>query len=315
MQPATKTSAEESQAATVWRSVLTGFDRNLAANGMAEHTRRAYAVDLTQFALWAARARLRPIDVDHRLVRRYAAHLSEAGCDGKPCAKPTVARKLSALRSLFRYLLERQDTEQNPADLVQGPRRQRKLPRVLSRSEMRSLLEGIPAATPMDMRDRAMLELAYSCGLRSAEIVTLDVDSVDFDAEELRVRGKGSRIRVVPVGEPAQEALKLYLARGRPVLETGDDEQALFLSKRGRRLSGSDVRRRLEIWVRQAAVAGRVSPHALRHSFATHLLDGGADLRSIQELLGHESITTTQIYTRVESERLRKAYAQSHPRA
>lgn len=313
--PAATTNAEESHAATAWRAELWKFDERLAAHGMATHTRRAYAVDLTQFALWAARARLRPIDVDHRLVRRYAAHLSEAGCKGRPCAKATVARKLSALRSLFRFLVERQDIEQNPADLVQGPRRQRKLPRVLSMSEARSLLEAIPATTAMEMRDRAMLELAYSCGLRSAEIVALDLDSADFDAEELRVSGKGSRVRITPIGEPAQDALRLYLSRGRPALGDGDDERALFLSKRGRRLSGSDVRRRLEIWVRHAAVAGRVSPHALRHSFATHLLDGGADLRSIQELLGHESITTTQIYTRVESERLRRAYAQSHPRA
>jgi integrase/recombinase XerC/integrase/recombinase XerD len=160
-----------------------------------------------------------------------------------------------------------------------------------------------------------MLELAYACGLRAEEIVNLDLDAPDFDSESLRVTGKGSKTRIVPMGEPAQRALERYLEAARPALAENRDERALFLSRRGRRLSPSDIRRRLERWVREAAVAGHVSPHTLRHSFATHLLEGGADLRSIQELLGHASVSTTQVYTRVEPGRLRSEYARSHPRA
>ena len=160
-----------------------------------------------------------------------------------------------------------------------------------------------------------MLELAYSCGLRCEEIVSLDVDSFDFETEQLRVLGKGSKERLLPVGEPAQRALRRYTERGRHALASGNRERALFLSKSGRRLSNSDVTRRLGLWVREAAIGGGVSPHSLRHSFATHLLEGGADLRTIQELLGHASISTTQVYTRVDAARLRDAYAATHPRA
>jgi integrase/recombinase XerC/integrase/recombinase XerD len=160
-----------------------------------------------------------------------------------------------------------------------------------------------------------MLELAYSSGLRCAELVALDRDSIDFEGEVVRVRGKGGKERIVPLGEPAQRAVSEYLSRARPTLVADRAEQALLVSKSGRRLSPSDVTRRLALAVRRTSIAGRVSPHALRHSFATHMLEGGADLRSIQELLGHSSISTTQIYTRVEPSRLREAYAGAHPRA
>jgi site-specific recombinase XerD len=186
---------------------------------------------------------------------------------------------------------------------------------VLRPDELAALLDRIPASTPLELRDRAMLEVAYACGLRAEELVNLEVSSVGFDTEELRVEGKGSKTRIVPAGEPALRAVARYLERARPALASGDGDQALFLSKSGRRLSTSDVRRRLRVWARHAAVQGGISPHTLRHSFATHLLEGGADLRSIQELLGHASISTTQIYTRVESARLKSAYARSHPRA
>jgi integrase/recombinase XerC/integrase/recombinase XerD len=204
---------------------------------------------------------------------------------------------------------------QNPVDLVPSPKRPRGLPKVLRPDELSALLDAIPASTPLEIRDRALFEIAYGCGLRAEELVNLDVAGVGFDAEELRVEGKGAKTRIVPAGEPALRAVGRYLERARPALAAGDGEQALFLSKSGRRLQTSDVRRRLRVWARHAAVQGGLSPHALRHSFATHLLEGGADLRSIQELLGHASISTTQIYTRVESARLRSAYAKSHPRA
>ena len=186
---------------------------------------------------------------------------------------------------------------------------------MLKAAEVAALLDRIPADTALALRDRALFELAYASGLRAEELVNLDLDAIDFDGEQVRVEGKGDKTRFVPTGEPALRAIDRYLTRGRPALLTADATPALFLSKSGRRLSTSDVRRRLRVWARQAAGAAGASPHALRHSFATHLLDGGADLRSIQELLGHASISTTQVYTRVESARLRSAYARSHPRA
>jgi site-specific recombinase XerD len=226
-----------------------------------------------------------------------------------------VARKLAAIRGLYDFLVREERAGQNPANLVSSPKREQKLPRVLSAEQVRDLLERIPARTPLELRDRAMLELAYSCGLRCEEIVNLDRGSLDYESEQVRVLGKGGRERLLPVGEPARRALERYESKGRHVLATDPAEKALFLSKSGRRLSNSDVTRRLGLWVREAALAGGVSPHSLRHSFATHLLEGGADLRTIQELLGHSSISTTQIYTRIDAARLRDAYAATHPRA
>jgi integrase/recombinase XerC/integrase/recombinase XerD len=293
-----------------WDAALGEYDRDLRARGSAERTRRAYAVDLGGFVEWCSPQGLGPGDIRHRDVRRYAAGLSSAGA-----APATVARKLAAVRGLFGFLVRTERAGQNPAELVSSPKRSEKLPKVLSTEQMRSLLERIPTRTPLELRDRAMLELAYSCGLRCEEIVNLDQGALDFETEQLRVLGKGSKERILPVGEPAQRALERYLERGRRALATDTREPALFLSKSGRRLSNSDVTRRLGLWTREAALAAGVSPHSLRHSFATHLLEGGADLRTIQELLGHASISTTQVYTRVDAARLRDTYAASHPRA
>jgi site-specific recombinase XerD len=293
-----------------WDAALAEYDRDLHARGSAERTRRAYGVDLGGFVEWVQPQGLGPTDVRHRDVRRYAAGLSAAGA-----APATVARKLASIRGLYGFLVRTERAGSNPAELVSSPKRSEKLPQVLSTEQMRKLLERIPAGTPLELRDRAMLELAYSCGLRCEEIVNLDADSVDFESEQLRVLGKGSKTRILPIGEPAQLALRRYLERGRRALATEPREQALFLSKSGRRLSNSDVTRRLGLWTREAALAAGVSPHSLRHSFATHLLEGGADLRTIQELLGHASISTTQVYTRVDAARLRDTYAASHPRA
>jgi site-specific recombinase XerD len=293
-----------------WDEALIGFDRDSRARSVAERSRRAYGVDLGQFTEWAKGRGLEPDRVRHRDVRRYGAGLSQEGA-----APATVARKLAAIRGLFDFLVRTERITQNPADLVSSPKLDQKLPQVLSGEQARALLETIPARTPLELRDRAMLELAYSCGLRCEEIVLLDVGAYDFESEQLRVLGKGSKERLLPVGEPAQRALRRYLERGREPLATEDGEGALFLSKSGRRLSNSDITRRLGLWVHEAALAGGVSPHSLRHSFATHLLEGGADLRTIQELLGHASISTTQTYTRVDAARLRDAYLATHPRA
>src|ERR1700710_1389796 len=293
-----------------WETAMAGYDRDLRTRGSAERTRRAYAVDLAAFSTWATALHLGPGDLRHRDLRRYAASLSSAGRPSTP-----VARPLAAIRGLFDFLVRTEKVGSNPAELVSSPKRPQKLPNVLSGEQMRQLLEGIPAGTPLELRDRAMFELAYSCGLRCEEIVNLDIDSFDFEEDQLRVLGKGSKTRLLPVGEPARRAVERYLQRGRRPLADDPRERALFLSKSGRRLSNSDVTRRLRIWVANVSSVGGISPHSLRHSFATHLLEGGADLRTIQELLGHSSISTTQVYTRVDAARLRDTYSNSHPRA
>ncbi len=300
----------ESEASERWRAVIVRFDEDLRRRGSAEKTRRAYGADLRQFAEWASRQQVEPTAVTHRILRRYAAALSE-----RRSAPATVARKLAALRAFFGTLREHGEMAANPADLLAAPKRAHNLPTVLAPEAISALLDRIPASTPLELRDRALFEIAYASGLRAEELVALDITSVDFDAEELRVEGKGSKTRFVPAGEPALRALARYLERARAALARGDGEPALFLSKSGRRLSTSDIRRRLSVWARHASVQGAVHPHALRHSFATHLLEGGADLRTIQELLGHASVSTTQTYTRVESARLRTAYSRAHPRA
>jgi site-specific recombinase XerD len=302
--------SEEPEITPAWEAALMRFRRELETRGVSPNTLRAYGADLTELAAWATGRGNEPATLAYRDLRAYAAALS-----GRGLARSSVSRKLAAVRSFHDHLVRTGDAEQNPGQLLPAPKAESKLPRVLGPEEVATLLERIPARTPLEMRDRAIFELAYSCGLRAEEIVNLRLDSADFDSEALRVEGKGSKTRITPIGEPAQRALRRYLERGRPALEPCPGEEALFLSRRGRRLSTSDIRRRLTKWLQEAAVAGRISPHTLRHSFATHLLEGGADLRSIQELLGHASISTTQIYTRVEPGRLRREYARSHPRA
>jgi site-specific recombinase XerD len=293
-----------------WQRALEAFDDDLRRRGAAAKTRRAYGIDLRQFGGWATARGLEPNAIAMRHLRRWAAALSE-----QRAAPTTVARKLAAQRAFFRTLVDRGEIDANPAELVPAPKRPQRLPRALKGEEVSALLDGIPAGTPLEQRDRALFELAYACGLRAEELVRLELGAVDFDAEQVRVEGKGGKTRVVPVGEHALRALQRYLERARPTLAGGKGCDALFLSKSGRRLSTSDIRRRLRVWARLAATRAGVSPHWLRHSFATHLLDGGADLRAIQELLGHASLSTTQIYTRVESKRLRSTYARAHPRA
>ena len=302
--------AEELRASAAWRAALDDYARELSTRGSSDSTLRAYGRDLLELAAWATARGREPGELAYRDLRSYAAVLSE-----RRLAKASVARKLASLRSLHAHFVATGVAESSPADLLPAQKRGSRLPRVLARDEVASLLDRIPARSPLEVRDRALFELVYSCGLRAEEVVGLDLGDVEFESETVRATGKGSKTRVVPIGEPAQRAVRRYLESARRALGPNADEPALFVSRRGRRLSPSDVRRRLEKWVREAAVAGRISPHTLRHSFATHLLEGGADLRSIQELLGHSSVSTTQIYTRVEPSRLRQEYAKSHPRA
>ena len=304
------TPTEELELSQGWEAAIGAYLRELNTRGASPGTIRAYRRDLRELGAWATGRRRDPGGLVYRDLRAYAAALSERGL-----ARASVARKLAAARTFHDHLVRAGAAADNPAALLPTPKRGGRLPRVLAPDEIAGLLDRIPARTPLEVRDRALFELAYSCGLRAEEMIGLDLGDTDFDAETVRVTGKGRKTRVLPIGEPAQRALRRYLETARPALDSRSEERALFISRRGRRLSPSDIRRRLEKWVREAAVAGRVSPHTLRHSFATHMLEGGADLRSIQELLGHASVATTQVYTRVQPSRLRREYAKAHPRA
>ena len=293
-----------------WTRALRALDDDLRTRAAAEKTRHAYGADVEQFAAWCSERSLEPTAVNVRDLRRYAASLSQSSLTAS-----SLARKIASLRALYRVLRENGAVAQSPAELLTLPKRPRTLPHVLSAEQLATLLDAIGGATPLDLRDRAMFELAYAAGLRAEELVSATLASVDFDGERVRIEGKGGKTRYVPVGEPALRAITRYLERARHALAADPAEEALFLSKTGRALSTSDVRRRLRAWSLRAGLGGAVHPHALRHSFATHLLDGGGDLRAIQEMLGHSSISTTQVYTRVESIRLKRAYTSSHPRA
>lgn len=245
------------------------------------------------------------------LLRRYVAYLHECGY-----ARTTIARRLACLRSFFRYCVREGLAESNPAKALRTPRIGRKLPHFLTTEQVASLLEAPPANEPLGLRDRAMLETMYSAGLRVAELVALDVDGWDRDAGVLRVIGKGRRERIAPVGSYAAAALERWLEVRQPAFDApAAEKRALFLNRFGRRLTTRSVGRMLEKYIRQSGLESVTSPHTLRHSFATHLLDGGADLRSVQELLGHKSLTTTQIYTHVSTRRLRETYEKAHPHA
>ncbi len=313
-QKATIVAGARAPISAAWLTALTALDDDLRRRAAAAKTTRAYAIDCAALARWATARGLEPDQVDAKALRRYLAGLSQRGQ-----AASTIARKLASARALFTVQVSLGGRAANPADLLRSPKRPQRLPHVLSGVEVAALLEQIPCSTPLELRDRALYELAYASGLRAEELVSLNVSSLEFDAEAVRVEGKGGKTRIVPVGEQALQAIAQYLQRGRPALADEHAAEPLFLSKSGRRLGTSDIRRRLRGWARQAAASmpqvSSTHPHALRHSFATHLLDGGADLRTIQELLGHATISTTQVYTRVESGRLRSAYSRAHPRA
>lgn len=244
-------------------------------------------------------------------LRRYVAWLHECGY-----ARSTIARRLASLRSMFRFCTREKLVDANPALPLRTPRQGRRLPHYLTTEQVALLLEAPPANTSSGLRDRAMLETTYSAGLRVAELVSLNLDSWDRDGEILRVVGKGRRERVAPVGSYASRALDQWLEVREPGRKaTEDDQQAMFLNRFGRRLTTRSVRRMIDRYLLTTGLDRATSPHTLRHSFATHLLDGGADLRSVQELLGHKSLTTTQIYTHVSLRRLRETYEKSHPHA
>ncbi len=292
------------------------FERSLG--GRAPATARAYVGDLSGFVTWAERAGVSgPQDVDRLLLRRYLASLTT-----RHLARATIARKAAALRSYFAWARRRGLIASDPSLRLSAPAGRSRLPRVLATAELDALIEGrarpaLPApatsaatAAAWERRDRAVTELLYGCGLRVAALCSLSLDDVDVGAAALTVVGKGDRQRRLPMHRGCVEALTDWLQRGRPLLAGPDAGRAVFLNRRGVRLGPRDVRRILD---RRAAAP--THPHALRHSFATHLLDGGADLRVVQELLGHASLQTTQVYTQVSKERLLSVYRATHPRA
>jgi site-specific recombinase XerD len=271
------------------------IERFLAGPSLSDATRKAYRSDLEQFGAWLDGRGLALDDVDVRVLTEYAAEL---GRRRPKLAAASVARKLSAVRSLLAFALG----PSRVPDAALAPKRARRLPSAPKSGEVDSLLEGLRGDGALGLRNRALFELIYSAGLRSAEAVGLDLQDVDFEQELVHVRGKGGKERTVPLGEEAAYRLSAYLREGRPQLARGA-ENAVFLSARGKRLDTSVLRRLVP------------NPHRLRHAFATHLLEGGADLRVIQELLGHSSLSTTQIYSHVDARRLRRVYDRAHPRS
>ena len=271
-------------------------ERFLASPRLSEATRRAYRVDVEEFAGWLARRGTGVGAVDVRVLADYATELGRAR--PRKLAPATIGRKLAAVRSFLRFTL-------GPArvpDASLAPKRARRLPETPRTAEVEAALDALPGDGPLSLRNRALVELVYSAGLRSAEAVGLDLADVDFEQEQVHVRGKGGKERTVPLGEEAAHWLARYLREARPELARGA-ENAVFLSARGRRLDTSTLRRTF------------ANPHRLRHAFATHLLEGGADLRTIQELLGHSSLSTTQMYSHVDGRRLRRVYDRAHPRS
>jgi integrase/recombinase XerC len=276
------------------------IERFLASPALSQATRRAYRTDLDEFRDWL-RQRRTPLDrVDTQVLADYVATLGSArpGRVPRRLAPATVARKLAAVRSFLRFALG----PDHVPDASFAPRRRRRLPETPKQQEVEAELGALDDHGPLGLRNRALVELVYSAGLRSREAIDLDLADVDFDREQLHVKGKGGKERVVPLGEEAAHWLSRYLHEARPKL-TREAVDALFLSTRGRRLDTSTLRRMAP------------HPHRLRHAFATHLLEGGADLRVIQELLGHSSLSTTQVYSHVDARRLRRVYDRSHPRS
>ncbi|HKV41831.1 MAG TPA: tyrosine recombinase XerC [Blastocatellia bacterium] len=292
------------------------YERNVSA-----HTLRNYMSDLGQFYDFISpidkQGKRRPVDIhriDHIGIREYISSLYV-----EKRKKTSIARKLATLRAFFKFLCREQVLELNPAKLVSSPRLDKKLPKVLSIDDVIKFIETPETDTVLGKRDRAILELLYAAGTRVAELVGLDLTDVDFKHESIRVTGKGKKERIVPFGSKAKEALQTYLGvRGELLAEAAQNERdpmALFLNYQGTRITTRSVGRMLDKYLRECAMANDISPHSLRHSFATHLLSAGADLRSIQELLGHARLSTTQIYTQVSVEKLMEVYDKTHPRA
>ena len=284
--------------------------------GLSRNTLEAYRSDLLQLGEHLERHGHDALRVGHAELALFVAELATATPE-RAAAKPaTLQRKVACLRSFYRHLRREDMLDHDPTAELRAPKRSQRLPQVLARHEVQALLAAPRGTEPGALRDRALLELMYACGLRASEAVGLDVSDVDVGTGVLRAHGKGSKERLVPIGRQAVAAVKTYLQRGRPrLVEAGNEESRLFVNRRGTGLTRQGLYKIVQRHARTAGLEGKMSPHTLRHTFATHLLAGGCDLRSLQEMLGHADITTTQIYTHLSAERLKESYFEAHPRA
>jgi integrase/recombinase XerD len=281
--------------------------------GLSRNTLEAYRSDLQQYGAFLDRAGLDPLAVTTADLRAFVSEVQSV--NGSGAAPATVQRKVACLRSFYRHLRREHILEQDPTADLRGPRLGARLPKVLSRDEVQALLGQPKGTSPVALRDRALLETMYACGLRASEAIALERSQVDLDAGIVCTRGKGSKERIVPIGSVALRSLRQYLDKGRPRLVGLRDEPRVFVNARGQALSRQGLYKIIQRHARAAGLERKMSPHTLRHTFATHLLAGGCDLRSLQEMLGHADIGTTQIYTHLSPERLREVYFEAHPRA
>jgi integrase/recombinase XerD len=283
--------------------------------GLSRNTLEAYRSDLLQYGAWLARTSTPPLAVTHAELAAFVSELATGDAERRPVAPATLQRKVACLRSFHRHLRRQGLLEADPTAHLRAPRHGRKLPQVLTRDEVAALLAAPRGSDPAALRDRALLEVMYACGLRASEAIGLEVGHVDVEAGILRARGKGDKERLVPVGSAAARALGAYLARGRPLLVGDRLEPRLFVNRRGTGLTRQGLYKIVQRHAMAVGLEAKMSPHTLRHTFATHLLAGGCDLRSLQEMLGHADIATTQLYTHLSAERLREVYFDAHPRA
>jgi integrase/recombinase XerD len=283
--------------------------------GLSRNTLEAYRSDLQQYGAFLNRQGIDALTVTACQLAAFVTELAQGDGGRRPVAPATLQRKTACLRSFYRHLRREQIIDHDPTAELRTPRTGARLPKVLTRDEVAQLLSQPRGDSTAALRDRALLETMYACGLRASEAITLELSDVDLEAGVLRARGKGSKERLVPVGSQAVRSIEAYLARARPRLVGIRDEPHLFVNLRGGALSRQGLYKIVQRHARSAGLAQRMSPHTLRHSFATHLLAGGCDLRSLQEMLGHADIGTTQIYTHLTAERLRDVYFDAHPRA
>jgi integrase/recombinase XerD len=283
--------------------------------GLSRNTLEAYRSDLLQLDEFLRRRELGALEARHGDLAAFLTELAGGTQERPPVAPATLQRKAACLRSFYRHLRREELLEHDPAAELHGPPKTRRLPAVLTREEVAVLLSGPKGTQPHALRDRALLETMYACGLRASEAVGLEEADVDLEEGLLCARGKGSKERIVPIGRQAVAALRIYSLRGRPALVNGGTESRLFVNRRGSRLTRQGLYKIIQGYARLAGLDERMSPHTLRHTFATHLLAGGCDLRSLQEMLGHADLATTQVYTHLSAERLKDAYFGAHPRA
>ena len=276
--------------------------------GLAGNTVEAYARDLLRFFQYLKGKNLSPLQISQDHITKYLGML------GIKLSAKSVARNISAVKMFFRFLVTEGKIEDSPARLLHTPRLSRKLPGVLSHAEMEQLLSQPDPSHPREQRDRAMLEILYATGLRVSELISLRIQAINLEAGYVRTMGKGSKERVVPMGEKATEAVSAYLSKGRRLLTKGPASSYLFVSSRGSRMTRQGFWKIIKKYGKKAGIKKKITPHSIRHSFASHLLEGGADLRAVQVMLGHEDISTTQIYTHVTRERLKELHEKCHPR-